>query len=71
MREERFDVFLTGDRNLQFQQHLPAAGVAVVVLAGMSTRLADTMPLMARVLAVLPSLQPGTVTVIAPIAGNS
>ena len=29
---ERFDVFITGDRNLQFQQHLPAAGVAVVVL---------------------------------------
>ena len=70
MRQERFDVFLTGDRNLQFQQHLPAASVAVVVLAAESTRLADTMPLMARVLAVLPSLQPGTVTVIAPAFHN-
>ena len=51
MRQERFDVFITGDRNLQFQQHLPASGVAVVVLAAKSTRLADTMPLMPRVLA--------------------
>jgi hypothetical protein len=32
MRQERFNVFITGDRNLQFQQHLPASGVAVVVL---------------------------------------
>ncbi len=40
MRQERFDVFITGDRNLQFQQHLPTAGVAVVVLRARSTRLA-------------------------------
>ncbi len=32
MTQERFDVFLTGDRNLQFQQHVPATGVAVVML---------------------------------------
>jgi len=32
MRQERFDLFITGDRNLQFQQHLPASGIAVVVL---------------------------------------
>lgn len=64
MHQERFEVFLTGDRNLQFQQHLPASGVAMVVLAAKSTRLADTMPLMAQVLARLPSLPPGSVTVI-------
>lgn len=28
MEQERIDVFITGDRNLQFQQHLPAASVA-------------------------------------------
>ncbi len=38
MEQERIDVFITGDRNLQFQQHLPAASVAVVVLAARSVR---------------------------------
>lgn len=64
MREERFSVFVTGDRNLQFQQHLPATDVAVVLLRGKSTRLADTLPLMAEVQACLASLQPGTITLI-------
>lgn len=60
----RFDVFLTGDRNLQFQQLLPAAGVAVVLLQAKSTKLADTLPLMAEVLARLALLLPGTITMI-------
>lgn len=64
MEQERIDVFIPGDLNLQFQQHLPAASVAVVVLAARSTRLAETMPLMAEVLGQLPTLRPGTVTFI-------
>ncbi|MBA3352032.1 MAG: DUF5615 family PIN-like protein [Blastocatellia bacterium] len=64
MEQERIDVFITGDRNLQFQQHLPTASVAVVVLVARSTRLAETMPLMAEVLTRLPTLRPGTVTFI-------
>ena len=64
MKQERIDVFITGDRNLQFQQDLPTASVAVVVLVARSTRLAETMPLMAEVLAQLPTLRPATVTFI-------
>ncbi len=64
MRQERSYVFLTGDRNLQFQQHIPAAGIAVVLLQARSTKLADTLRLMAEVLARLASLQPGTITMI-------
>jgi hypothetical protein len=64
MRQERFDVFITGDRNLQFQQHVPAAGVAVVLLRGRSTKLVDTLPLMNDVLSRLDAFQPGTITVI-------
>ena len=44
MREAGFDVFLTADRNLQFQQNLPPTGVAVIVLAAPSTRLVDPLP---------------------------
>jgi hypothetical protein len=46
MRQERFDVFITGDRNLQFQQNLPATGIAVVVLRAGSTPFAGTLPQM-------------------------
>jgi hypothetical protein len=62
MRQERFDVFITGDRNLQFQQHLPATGVAVVVLRAGSRRPAETLPLMKEVLEQIESLGQGTVT---------
>jgi hypothetical protein len=64
MQHERFDVLITGDRNLQFQQHLRAAGVAVVVLRAGSTRLAETLPLMKEVLKQVESLRPGAVTII-------
>ena len=64
MRQKRFDVFITGDRNLQFQQYLPAADVAVVVLRAGSTRLAETLPLMKEVLEQIESLRPGAVTII-------
>ena len=64
MRQERFNVFITGDRNLQFQQHLPASGIAVVVLRAASTRLTETLPLMQQVMERISSLQPGTITVI-------
>jgi len=36
-----FDVFVTVDRNLSFQQNLPAFAIAVVVLRASSNRLAD------------------------------
>lgn len=62
MRQERFDVFITGDRNLQFQENLPAAGVAVIVLRAGSTRLAETLPVMSLLLTLLPSLKRGTLT---------
>ena len=42
---EEFDVFVTVDRNLSFQQKLPALGIAVIVLRANSNRLADLMPL--------------------------
>ena len=66
MAEAGFEVFLTGDRNLQFQQHVPSLAVAVVVLAARSTKLVDTLPLMGQVEAVLTQLQPGQVRMIYP-----
>lgn len=61
-----FEVFITGDRNLSFQQNLPRFSLAVVVLKAESIRLVHTQPLMPKLLALLPSLQPGQIIIIAP-----
>jgi predicted nuclease of predicted toxin-antitoxin system len=59
--EALFDVFLTGDRNLTFQQNLSSRKIAVIVLEARSTRLADTLQLIPQVLITLRTIQPGQV----------
>lgn len=61
-----FQVFITGDRNLSFQQNLPTFSIAVVLLKAESIRLAHTRPLMAKVLAILPTLKPGQLATVGP-----
>lgn len=56
-----FDVFVTVDRNLSFQQDLPAFGIAIIVLRTPSNRLADLRPLVTDLLASIPTAAPGAV----------
>jgi len=56
-----FEVLLTVDQNLRFQQNLAASGVAVVVMAASSNRLADLLPLVPAVEAALSNIQAGDV----------
>lgn len=53
---ERFDVFVTADQNLQYQQNLRALPVSVVVLAAKSNRIEDLRPLAPELLACLENL---------------
>lgn len=55
---ERFDVFVTADQNLQYQQNLAALPIAVVVLVLHDTRLATVEPLVPALLAALADLPP-------------
>ena len=64
LAQEEFDVFLTADRNLSFQQNTTKFKIAVLVLAAGSTQLQQTLPLMPIVLARLPALLPGQVVII-------
>ena len=59
--EKQFDVFITGDLNLNFQQDVTKYNVAVVVLHAESTQLHHTLPLMPKVLVLLSTLKPGQV----------
>ena len=54
-----FDVFVTVDRNLSFQQKLGSYPIAVIVLAAKSNRLADLRPLVPKLLAAIERAAPG------------
>jgi hypothetical protein len=64
LAEKEFDVLITVDRNLSFQQNLPKFNIAVLVLRAHSNRLADLKPLAPKVLAILPSLIKGKAEVV-------
>ena len=64
LAEKEFDVFLTADRNLSFQQNTTKFQIAVVVLVAGSTQLDKTLPLQPQVLALLPKLTPGQVATV-------
>ena len=41
LAQTEFDVFVTVDRNLAFQQHLPTFNIAVILIAAKSNRITD------------------------------
>ena len=56
-----FDVFLTGDQNLEFQQNISKRRLGVVVLCAASNALEDLVPLIPGALAAIEASQPGRV----------
>lgn len=65
-----FEAFVTVDRNLSFQQNLPAFAIAVIVLRAPSNRLADLRPLVPELLARISSAKKGTVEYVGGAGGN-
>ena len=68
---EHFDVFVTLDRNLFFQQNLNTFSIAIVVLHARTNRLADLGPLVPRLLAAIQSTVPGTALLVGAGAGST
>jgi hypothetical protein len=60
--QQRFDAFITVDRNLPFQQDLSRFSIAVLVLRARSNRLTDLRGLIAQLLQALPVAKRGEVT---------
>ena len=54
-----FQVLLTGDRNLEFQQNLATLPIAVVVMVAVNNRIETLRPLIPDVLEALRTIQPG------------
>ncbi|HZX13407.1 MAG TPA: hypothetical protein VFF49_03315, partial [Thermodesulfobacteriota bacterium] len=64
LAEKQFDIFITVDRNLSFQQNLPQFNIAVLILHAPTNRLADLKLLVPNVLAVLPTVKVGQIVTI-------
>lgn len=54
-----FQVLLTGDQNLEYQQNMANLAIAVVVLLAVNNRIESLRPLVPEVLKVLATIQPG------------
>ncbi len=64
LASEHFDVFVTVDRNLSFQQNLGAFPIAVIVLHANTNRLADLRSLVPEILTTLQSARAGVATIV-------
>jgi hypothetical protein len=64
LASEQFDIFLTVDRNLAFQQNIALLPIAVIVLHGRSNRLADLKRLVPNLLTAIGAARPGLVTIV-------
>ena len=62
LAQAEFDVFVTVDRNLSFQQHLPKFSIAVVLISSKSNRIDDLIALVPALLASIEAAPKGVVT---------
>ena len=68
LASQQFDIFVTVDRNLSFQQNLAGLPMAVIVLQATSNRLADLRPLVPSLLAAIKAYQPGTAKLVGGVS---
>lgn len=61
LAEDSFDVFITVDRHIEYQQPLSQLGIAIVILTAVSNRHGTLRPLMPDVLVALETIQAGQV----------
>ena len=61
---QEFEVLLTGDQNLEFQQNLTTLPIAVIVLVAVDNRIETLRPLIPQVLEVLKTIQLGQLVLV-------
>jgi hypothetical protein len=64
LAEDAFDIFVTVDRNLSFQQNIPNYNIAVVVLRAVSNRYQDLAPFGPKVLEAIADTKPGSTAIL-------
>lgn len=66
--QAEFDVLLTTDKGIKYQQNFTGRDIAVITLRAIDNRIPTLTPLMPQVLALLPTVEPGQVYVITEAA---
>jgi hypothetical protein len=59
LAEAEFDLFLTVDQNLKYQQNLQVFGISIILLMARNNRLKTLLPLMPEVRAALENIKAG------------
>jgi predicted nuclease of predicted toxin-antitoxin system len=67
LAEGRWDVLLTSDRNIKYQQNMTGRRVSILILRAKSNRMKDLLPLMPACAQALLSIQPGQVVEVGPL----
>jgi hypothetical protein len=57
-----FEIFVTMDKGLEYQQNLTGRSIAILILGGKSNRLADLLPLVPELLAAMKIARKGEVS---------
>lgn len=61
LAEQNFDVLITLDQGLQFQQNLKCRKISILVIRSKSNRLADLLPQIPSCLVALRAIKPGEI----------
>jgi predicted nuclease of predicted toxin-antitoxin system len=59
LAESKFEVFVTLDKGVQFQQNLAGCNIGIVLIRAKSSRVADILPHIPACLVALHSIKPG------------
>jgi predicted nuclease of predicted toxin-antitoxin system len=61
LAEPEFEVLLTLDKNIPYQQDLKSGRIAILIVRGLSNRIQDLLPVIPDCLVALQSIEPGQV----------
>jgi predicted nuclease of predicted toxin-antitoxin system len=67
LAESRWDVLLTSDRNIKFQQNMTGRSISILILCAKSNRMKDLLPLLPACAQALLSIQAGRVVDVGPL----
>ena len=64
LMKDEFDVFITADRNMRYQQPLAKVPIRFIVLIAHDNQIETYLPIVPHLLELLPALEPETITEI-------
>jgi predicted nuclease of predicted toxin-antitoxin system len=60
-QQQKYDIFVTMDKGVEYEQNLPGLGLAIIILRARSNQLADLLPHVSDCLEQMKSIKPGEV----------